>query len=267
MSTPNGIDDNTADSFLAIQSTFPQNPGSYAACLSNDRMEQFSPADSQNIALEQFACPHGCPKPFRRLYDLKRHIKEQHLCPLQGCGGKLFPTPTDRKRHLQRDHHENDLLYKCGSCGLKGQSYRAFTRMEKLRKHFKDLHKVTASQWNAFQCKEDPCYVEEFCGGTWFLSKDQLNEHLRSEHTERFSEGFQPTGPNTSEHTSRAEASKCMTGLTPQASTNSRVSAAAHIPSPLQSSSSAGIVAKRLLGKAPQSDPKRCKSDDVDLGM
>jgi hypothetical protein len=209
LSTANGITDNAADSCLATQSAFPQPPGSYTLCPSNEGIEQLLPATSQNAALGPSTCPYGCSKTFRRPYDLGRHMKEQHRCPHKDCTGKLFPTPTARKTHLQTEHHENDFLYKCGSCRPNGHSPGAFTRREKLKKHFKKLHRITAEpEWSTFQCVEDPCYVGEFCGGTWFLSQDELNEHLRSEHAERFLEGLRPTGPETSEYT---EVSRCVT--------------------------------------------------------
>ena len=173
---------------------FPQISGPYSTCLVNDRTEQFPSPASQNVALGLYACPHDCRKTFRRQHDLGRHIKEQHTCPLQDCVGKLFPTPTERKRHLQNEHHENGFMYKCGSCGLNGPPSRAFTRREKLKKHFNDSHRITEPQWSTFQCREYPCYVEEFCGGTWFLSQDQLNQHIRSDHAER---------PEASEYTSK----------------------------------------------------------------
>src|SRR5262249_34822977 len=139
---------------------------------SNERIEPFlTAAASQNVT---YTCPQGCPKTFRRQYDLGRHVKEQHQCPHQDCAEELFSTPPDRKHHLQKEHNENDFLYKCGSCGLNGHSSRAFTRREKLKKHFKDSHRITTeTQWSTFQCPVDPCYVEEFCGGTWFLSQDE----------------------------------------------------------------------------------------------
>ena len=198
MSTRNGIVDiAAAGSSLATQSAFPPVSGSFTTRLDNERMQQqLPPASSQNVV----TCPHGCLKTFRRQYDLGRHIKEQHQCPHQDCTGKLFSTPTDRKHHLQKEHHENDVLYKCGSCGLNGHSSRAFTRREKLKKHFKDSHRITTEpQWSSFQCREDPCYDEEFCGGTWFFSQDQLNEHVRSEHAEGISEEFRANGPEPRE--------------------------------------------------------------------
>jgi len=258
LSTENGIGYNATDSSPVTQQA-------YSLCPSNERVEQFPSTASQNVAVR---CPHGCPKTFRRQYDLGRHIKEQHQCPHQYCGEKLFSTPAVRKHHLQNEHHENDFLYKCGSCGLNGHSSRAFTRKEKLKKHFKVSHGITTEpQWGAFQCLEDPCYVEEFCGGTWFLSQDELNRHFHSEHAERSSEGSQPTVSETSEYISKIESSRHMVGLTSQAPPNSKALAAAQIHSFLQASSSAGIIGKRLLGKASESDPKRCKSEGADVGM
>jgi hypothetical protein len=265
LSPGNGIGDNAIDSSLVTQPAFGQVPRSYTPCPSNERTEPFQPAASQNVAI---TCPHGCPKTFRRPYDLGRHIKEQHLCPHQDCVEKLFSTPAVRKHHLQKEHHENDFLYKCGSCGLNGHSSRAWTRREKLKKHFKDTHRITTGpKLSTFQCLEDPCYVEELCGGTWFLSQDELNQHRLSEHGERSSEGSRPTGSETSEYTSKMEKLRYTAGLTPQALPNSKVLTAADLHSFLQGSSSAGIVGKRLLEKASQSDPKRCKSEGADVGM
>lgn len=180
------------NSSLALQSTFSQAQGSFTTGHGNERTQQLPP--TAYPAPELYPCPHGCSKPCRRPYDLKRHIKERHQCPHEDCVEKVFSTPTERKRHLEKEH-EYDFLYKCGSCGVNG-----FTRREKLKKHIKDLHRITTeSQWSTLQCREDPCYVGEFCGGTWFLSQSQLDEHLRSDHAKKNSDGFRATGSEAGE--------------------------------------------------------------------
>ncbi|KAF2183093.1 hypothetical protein K469DRAFT_213326 [Zopfia rhizophila CBS 207.26] len=154
------------------------------------------PAISQPVSNEIYFCPEGClKKTFKRPYERDRHIREQHRCPHEDCQLIRFATPQDRKHH-EKLHGEAGLGYKCGSCELNGYSMKALTRADKLGKHFKDAHQIMPEQFNylQFQCKERPCYVGKSCGGTFFISLNDLKRHISCRHLESLDD-YRPEKP------------------------------------------------------------------------
>ncbi|KAF1994720.1 hypothetical protein P154DRAFT_581574 [Amniculicola lignicola CBS 123094] len=126
---------------------------------------------------DSLICPHGCKrrKPFGRTYELKRHMKEQHRCLHDYCKDVLFKDPTEKKDH-EEQHHGRELGFRCGVCELKGLCPRPFQRGAKLKKHFKDEHGVDLDIWY-FHCTHESCYLSRTCGGIFFITQDELNEH------------------------------------------------------------------------------------------
>ena len=137
----------------------------------------------RSSTIEQFQCAEGCSKKsFGRPYDLTRHINEQHRCPHEDCRNVRFCTPKDKKDH-EKIHSKSGLGYRCGTCELDGLDPKALTRAEKLKKHFKDSHGVSGDMGvRDFQCTREGCYLGSSCGGIFFTSLDELNEHTRREH-------------------------------------------------------------------------------------
>ncbi|KAF2875481.1 hypothetical protein BDV95DRAFT_275358 [Massariosphaeria phaeospora] len=136
-----------------------------------------------NCTDQLLVCPEGCENvKFSRKYDTTRHIKEQHRCPYQGCEARKF-TPDERRRHSKM-HNERGLGFDCGSCRLFGLSVKPFTRSDKLKKHFKELHGTHDHiRYSDFQCMESPCWTgNKSCGGVFFTSQEELDKHFRIEH-------------------------------------------------------------------------------------
>jgi hypothetical protein len=130
---------------------------------------------------DQKICPHGCPKlSFKRQYELKRHLREQHICWYKTCR-RDFSTPELQKEHMRTQHGENGLPYKCGSCTRNGDPPKAYKRPEKLKVHFEKEHNQDV--WTYLPCTKRPCFLEEReCGGTFFFSKSELAKHLERQH-------------------------------------------------------------------------------------
>jgi hypothetical protein len=139
--------------------------------------------DHSAATIPQTTCPHGCPnKSFKRPYERNRHIKEQHRCSHQECEGIEFSSPESQRDHMEKQHGEDGFPYKCGSCTLRGGPRKSFRRSEKLKRHFEDVHYRVA--WSNHPCTKRPCYVGGiFCGGTYFLSGDEVKKHLELDHT------------------------------------------------------------------------------------
>jgi hypothetical protein len=94
--------------------------------------------------IEGLECPQYCGARLRRVPDVMRHMREQHLCAHPNCKDKSFRTKFVRDKHEEESHPNEVLRFQCGSCGLRGSPKR-FVRVDKLRSHFKSIHRVQGS--------------------------------------------------------------------------------------------------------------------------
>jgi hypothetical protein len=128
-------------------------------------------------------CPQGCGARLARLPDVKRHIKEQHQCALRRCQDKTFRTRIERDKH-EDSHGDEVLRFECGNCGLKGVQKR-FVRPEKLKGHFRSLHKTSSDfSFKDFQCLDASC-LPDSDGGTFFTSRAELELHTQYKHANK----------------------------------------------------------------------------------
>ena len=66
---------------------------------------------------------------------------------------------------------------------LKNVTPKQLSRFEKLRNHFRDTHKVASDlDFSEFRCNQEPCFLSESCGGVFFASQVDLEEHNRQCH-------------------------------------------------------------------------------------
>jgi hypothetical protein len=132
--------------------------------------------------IEGLECPQYCGARLRRVPDVMRHMREQHLCAHPNCKDKSFRTKFVRDKHEEESHPNEVLRFQCGSCGLRGSPKR-FVRVDKLRSHFKSIHRVQGELvFKGFQCEEQSCLPVSDGGGMFFATRDHLDQHAQSKH-------------------------------------------------------------------------------------
>lgn len=175
------------NSFEARQTTEwtdVERPGNYIVTPDTSQGSE----NSLPITGDQYVCEFtGCKgkgKTFTRTYDLRRHVKEQHACPHQICGGKFFERPKDLKTHLKEEHPESPHPFECGSCKLTQKQPKSFLRNEKLKTHLERFHKVDqALPFNPPQCLVEPCFKTGVVGGIYFASQADFSKHQAVVHS------------------------------------------------------------------------------------
>lgn len=144
-----------------------------------------SPPNKVLRAMEQSnKCPFSAcakeNKSFTRPSDLQRHLNEQHYCPDPACK-EQFETKKDRNDHIDKEHPE--VGFHCGSCELTYNQAKRFERLDKLQEHIRNVHTSVLQQSpSTLPCKMMPCCKYEPEGGTYFVSLDNLTEHIFSKH-------------------------------------------------------------------------------------
>ncbi|KAF2114524.1 hypothetical protein BDV96DRAFT_100432 [Lophiotrema nucula] len=119
---------------------------------------------------------------FSRQPEKDRHDRAKHGCNHPDCGGRGFLSAEERHTHMVQCHGGMyPGLFNCGTCQLRNNVMK--TRKDKLKKHFKSIHKTTDRfSLDHFQCRDSPCYDERLSGGLYFASMNDLVEHRRYHH-------------------------------------------------------------------------------------
>jgi hypothetical protein len=145
------------------------------------------------------ACPQSCGTRLKDVPGVKRHMKEQHQCAHPNCKWDVFPTKSARDKHQGEAHPDDVLGFQCGSCGLKGSPKR-FPRVDKLRKHFKSVHRIQEELVNrGFQCTERSC-LPVSDGGVFFAKREELAEHTQCKHVDKSKDQFEISNRNTGKY-------------------------------------------------------------------
>ncbi|KAF2014917.1 hypothetical protein BU24DRAFT_223991 [Aaosphaeria arxii CBS 175.79] len=132
-----------------------------------------STADSNSAVhdgVHSFPCDEGCDVAFRRIYDLKRHKKEQHRCVHPDCDALRFSNRSEKDQHEAL--HGGGLQWRCGSCLQIDPSRKPYSRHDKLKRHLKDHHDVSDANLDAFRCNNPSCFKCRICACRIFNSSN-----------------------------------------------------------------------------------------------
>jgi hypothetical protein len=91
----------------------------------------------------------------------------------------------EQQEHMDKSHNGRyPGFFNCGSCEVHGFNKNAFKRKEKFEAHLRQHGIPEPINHNRFQCRLFSCCDSRISeGGLFFATQDDLNDHLRDDHS------------------------------------------------------------------------------------